>query len=84
VFSATGLQALLARHGFEILEFSTPGAFDLKTVARAAEASPGLTLPRFVSTLLRHRGEDERLAFQHFLQSALLSSFGRVAARKRS
>jgi SAM-dependent methyltransferase len=83
-FSATGLEALIARHGFDILEFSTPGAFDLKTVARALDADPALPVPRFVSTLLRRRGEDEHLRFQNFLQSALLSSFARVLARKRA
>lgn len=83
VFSVTGLQALLARHDFEILELSTPGAFDLKAVARAAEADPTLTLPRFVRTLLRHRDTAERQQFQAFLQSTLLSSFGRVLARKK-
>jgi hypothetical protein len=83
VFSVKGLSALLARHDFEVLEFSTPGAFDVKSVARALERDPNLPLPRFVSVLLRHCGEDERQRFQSYLQSALLSSFGRVAARKR-
>ncbi len=81
VFSATGLQELLQRHNFKILEFSTPGAFDLNMVARAHELDRSIVLPRFVETLLRH-GEEDKLRFQSYLQSALLSSFGRVLAQK--
>lgn len=82
VFSVAGLTQLLERRGFEILEFSTPGAFDVKSVERACKNDPDIVLPRFVETLLR-RGEDDHLRFQNFLQAALLSSFGRVVARKR-
>ncbi len=84
MFSATGLQALLDRHGFETLEFSTPGAFDLKAVARAADADPALPLPRFVRTLLTRRDAVDHQRFQGFLQSALLSSFGRVLVRRKT
>jgi SAM-dependent methyltransferase len=82
LFSVTGLEALLARHGFEVVEFSTPGAFDLRAVADARAADPTLPLPRFVETLLARRGAAERELFQRFLQEALLSSFGRIAARR--
>ena len=82
LFSVNGLEALLKRRSFEVIEYSTPGAFDLRTVAQAREAQPDLPLPRFVETLLTRRGEAEYAQFQTFLQASLLSSFGRVVARR--
>lgn len=83
LLSVEGWESLLARNGFEVLEFSTPGMFDLDVVSRAAAADPALPLPRFVSTLLERRGPAERRSFQEFLQGALLSSYGRICARRR-
>jgi len=83
VFSVEGLTRLLEAHGFEILEFSTPGMFDAATVAHALEAEPGIQVPRFVSYMLENRGAEGRQRFQEFLQMNLLSSYGRVLARRR-
>lgn len=80
VFTAEGLIGLFERHGFRILEFSTPGVLDLKIVAQAAKA--GVPLPGFVRYLIEHRSEEIKGAFQEFLQSSLLSSYGRALLQK--
>lgn len=82
LFSVTGLESLLKRQGLEVIEFSTPGAFDLRSVAAARASRPDLELPRFVETLLARRGKAEQAQFQTFLQASLLSSFGRIVARR--
>ena len=79
--SVEGLNTLSKRHGFEVLEFSTPGILDVEIVAKTLEADPTLELPRFVRYLL-NRPEHERRAFQEFLQANLLSSYARILIRK--
>ena len=83
VLSIEGWQALFARHGFECLELSTPGILDVEIVAKALKEDPALKLPKFVEYILQHRSEDIRKAFQEFLQSSLLSSYGRILIRKK-
>ncbi|MFA5844050.1 MAG: methyltransferase domain-containing protein [Coriobacteriia bacterium] len=77
VFSVDGLKTLTARHGFEPIEFSTPGILDVEIVAAALERDPSLPVPRWARYLLS-REEHTRRDFQRFLQSELLSSYGRV------
>lgn len=81
VFTVEGWRRLFARHGFEVLEFSTPGILDVEIVSAAVERDPSLQVTRWTSHLL---GQDEhvRRAFQEFLQQELLSSYGRVVLRK--
>ena len=82
LLSVEGLTALYERHGFDALEFSTPGIFDIEIVQRAVQGEPQGGWSRFIRYLVEHRGEDALDAFQQFLQHYRLSSFARVVLRK--
>lgn len=82
LFSVEGLTTLFERYGFEALEFSTPGTFDVEVVQRAIQADPAWEWPRFIRYLIEHRDEAARNAFQHYLQEFRLSSFARLALRR--
>lgn len=82
-FTVEGLKALFARHGFECIEFSTPGILDVEIVAKAAAQNPQLEVPRFVKSLLDNPDDEVRRNFQEYLQSARLSSYGRILLRKK-
>ena len=82
LLSERGLGALWERHGFEILEFSTPGMFDVETVRHAIEADPEGDWPRFMRYLVESGNEGALEALQEYLQRFRLSSFARVALRK--
>lgn len=81
VFSVDGLERMAQRHGFEVLEFSTPGAFDVSVVREAVLTSPEADVPRFVRSVLV-RGERAMEDFQAFLQHHRLSSYARLALRR--
>ncbi len=81
VFSVDGLRALFERHGLEPVELSTPGILDVEIVGAALERDSSLGLPRWIRHLLG-RDDHTRRAFQEFLQSELLSSYGRAVLRK--
>lgn len=81
-FTIEGLKLLFERHGFECLEFSTPGILDVEIVAKSLIDHPGLAVPRFVRNIIENRDEDIQQAFQEFLQASLLSSYGRILLRK--
>lgn len=83
VFSIEGLKLLFDRHGFEILELSTPGILDADLVLKAMKDNPQIEIPRFARYLLSNRDEEVRMNFQEFLQSNLLSSYGRIVVRKK-
>jgi len=83
VFSVEGLKRLLDRHNFECLEFSTPGILDVEIVEKAMAHNAEVEAPRFIKYLLQNRSEDTRQSFQEFLQKNLLSSYGRILARKK-
>lgn len=82
LFSVEGLTALYERFGFEALEFSTPGMFDVEIVKRAVKAAPEADWPRFISYLAKHR-TGALNDFQEFLQKHRLSSHARIVLRKR-
>ena len=84
LLSVEGLTMLFERHGFEMLEFSTPGAFDVEIVQRAIQAEPARSWPRFIRYLLEQRDEEARGALQRYLQEFRLSSFGRFVLRRLS
>lgn len=81
VLSIRGFKALFA-DGWDMLEFSTPGMFDVETVRKAVEADPAAPWPRFVRTLVLESDEQRRLEFQEFLQRGRLASFARLLVRK--
>lgn len=82
LLSIEGIKLLVERLGLELVEVSTPGQLDLELVVRAAEADPGIQLPRFVQYLIQQRDPLAHADFQEFLQKHRLSSHVRVAARK--
>jgi hypothetical protein len=82
VLTVEGFKFLFERHGFEVVEFSTPGGLDVDFVRQAKQSNPSLKLPRIISYMLEHRSSEVRDSFQQFLQSNLLSSSGRIVIRK--
>ncbi len=81
ILSLEGYESLFKAHGFEILEFSTPGVLDIEMVAQAQARDKNIPLSRFARYLLSRPVEDRR-AFGEFLQSNRLSSYGRMLIRK--
>ena len=82
LLSVEGLTKLYERHGFEALEFSTPGVFDVEIVIRALQDNPNLPCPRFIRYLVMNRDEGVLRGLQEYLQHARLSSFARLVLRK--
>ncbi|MFH1581668.1 MAG: class I SAM-dependent methyltransferase [Pseudomonadota bacterium] len=83
LLSSEGLKILFKRHGFEMLEYSTPGVLDLDIVKNAVERNGKLSVSRFVKTLIKKDDEQLNKDFQEFLQINKLSSFVRVVLRKK-
>ena len=81
-FSRRGLELLLTRAGFTLLEVSTPGVLDVEIVQAHLRQIPSLILSGFERQLLAATAETQA-AFQAFLQQHGMSSFARVVARKR-
>lgn len=81
LLSVEGLTALYERHGFEPLEFSTPGMFDVEIVRRSVQNAPQGDWPRFIKYLVENRDEEALKSFQEYLQRYRLSSFGRTVLR---
>lgn len=82
LLSVEGLTVLFKRHGFEVMEFSTPGMFDVESVQRAIRAEPEGNWPRFIRYLVENRDQEALGALQEYLQAHRLSSFGRVVLCK--
>lgn len=82
LLSVEGLERLIERSGFRLVELSTPGQLDVELVLRAIADDPSIELPPFADYLLRHRGADAHSDLQELLQKHRLSSHVRVAAQK--
>ncbi len=82
VLSVKGLKQVIEKHGFECLEFSTPGVLDLDIVTQAVNKNPSLPISNFVRSLIASEDEEVKRMFGEFLQRSLLSSYGRVLFRK--
>lgn len=83
VLSQKGIKLLSKRHGFEMLEYSTPGILDLDIVEHELKNHPDLNIPRFVKTILERNDEKLNYDFQNFLQVNRLSSFVRIVLKKK-
>ena len=83
LLSIEGIASLIEKHGFEIIELSTPGQLDVEIVGHALEENPNIEVPRFVSYIITKRDKLVHQDFQEFLQRHRLSSHVRVAARKK-
>lgn len=84
LLSVEGIESLVERSGFEVIEVATPGKLDIDIISNAVKENPKLQLPRFVSYILKHRDQEMRTELQRFLQNHRLSSHVRVIARKRA
>jgi SAM-dependent methyltransferase len=84
LLSIEGFQRLFAAPGWEIVEFSTPGMFDLESVRRAVLAEPSHDWPRFIRRLVERGDETAHAEFQEFLQRQRLASFARLVLRRTS
>jgi SAM-dependent methyltransferase len=80
--SYEGLNTLIERGGFSLVEFSTPGQLDVALVIDALQRDPEIELPPVIDSALRRRGENVHEDLQDFLQKANLSSHVWVAAQK--
>lgn len=80
-FSRSGLEALLRRVGFRLIEASTPGVLDVEIVQEHCRRDPTIALSRFERQIL-NADEETRAAFQSFLQQQGLSSFTRIVAKR--
>lgn len=83
VLSRKGLESLFKHHGFNIIEYSTPGFLDLDIIRNAVKKKPSIELPRFVNTLLENGNDQVYRDFQDFLQLSKLSSFVRIVLQKQ-
>tara|TARA_R110001592_G_scaffold45060_5_gene144330 strand:+ start:1620 stop:2645 length:1026 start_codon:yes stop_codon:yes gene_type:complete len=82
LLSIDGLELLVQRSGFELIELSTPGQLDVELVLQTCASDPTVALPPFLRALIHDRGELAHRDFQAFLQKHRLSSHVRLALRK--
>jgi len=83
LLSIEAIQDRLTEAGFEIIELSTPGRVDVEIVRSTLESNPDVSLPEFFEYVLKKRDEHTWHSLQDFLQRNRLSSYLRVAARKK-
>lgn len=74
LLSRAGWEQALARAGFVLEEYSTPGELDVQAVADACRQDPSVTLPPVIEELVRESDEEVAHAFQELLQQAGLSA----------
>jgi hypothetical protein len=79
--SIEGLEIILHRAGFDILEVSTPGSLDIEHVMQNKMNIDEDDL--FVQYLINKADNHTLTEFQRFLQKSGMSSHARVIARKR-
>lgn len=79
--SRKGLEMILDKAGFELLEITTPGTRDMESVLRNKERIEEGNF--FVKYLLRTADRFVLADFQQFLQKSGLSSFAQVVAKAR-
>lgn len=78
--SREGIRAMLEKAGLEVLEFTTPGTFDVNYIKANLDAVSGTA--EFVHYFLSHSTPELEAEFQRFIQKAGLSSHAQVIARK--
>lgn len=79
--SRKGLELILEKAGYELLEITTPGTRDMESVLRNKEKIEEGNF--FVKYLLKTADKSILADFQQFLQKSGLSSFAQVIARVR-
>lgn len=81
LLSRDGLANLLEKAGFELLDYSTPGAMDVGYVQSKRAAIPQDDL--FIRNLIFDSDSTTLREFQRFLQKSGMSSYAQIVARKR-
>ncbi len=84
LLSIEGFSRLFGAPGWDVIELSTPGMFDVENVRQAMLADPGGDWPRGVREIVQQRDENARLEFQEYLQRHRLASFARLVVRRRA
>ena len=79
--SKEGIYMLLEKVGFEVLEYTTPGMFDVNFVKDNMESLPEEEY--FMRYLLSKDNTTIDGEFQRFIQKAGMSSYAQIVARKR-
>ncbi len=80
--SVRGLLKLFGSSGWEVLELSTTGMFDVEIVSRQIAAAPNEKWSRAVRALVEGSTSHGLQAFTEYLQSQRLTSFARLVARR--
>jgi len=80
IFSVEGIVKFLEDYDFEVLELSTPGSLDINNLENQIEE---ISLPKFLTDLIKNRDSHTKEAFQQFLQRARLSSHMRILAKNK-
>lgn len=78
--SKEGIRIMLAQTGFELLEFTTPGTFDLNYVKANKDGLAGNDY--FMQYFLKTATPSAEADFQRFIQKSGLSSYAQVIARR--
>lgn len=79
--SRVGIERLLDRTGFDLLEYTTPGTFDLNYVISNADKLDEQDF--FMRYFLNNTTPNIKAEFQRFLQRSGMSSYAQLIARKR-
>lgn len=82
LISVEGMERLMSRCGFGVLELCTPGELDVDIVRNMLREDPSLPVPRFAKSIALNPREEVRADFQKFLKANRLSSHIRVIARR--
>jgi hypothetical protein len=80
LLSRAGWEAALAREGFALVEYSTPGELDVQAVAEVCRRDGEIQLPPILDDLVRHEDDQVGRAFQEVLQQAGLSAHVQLVA----
>jgi hypothetical protein len=77
-----GLLHMFSGQGWEMLELSTPGMFDVAIVRRAIADSPEVAWPRALRALVEDADREDGRPLTEYLQSRRLASFARLVVRR--
>ncbi len=80
LLSRKGLEMVLDRNGFRMLDYSTPGSMDVGYVRARCGFIPSEEL--FIRNLIRDSDERTLQEFQRFLQKSGMSSYAHIVAQK--
>jgi hypothetical protein len=82
LLSVEGCRALALRHGFRVLELSTPGQLDVQVLERALGTSGEGSDASFLHYFFQNRGAEAKARLQRFLQQTQTSSHVRMVAQR--